>query len=61
MHILPKTIYNKILKSGGENNNKISELLQIKETGISISRFEKILNKENYKIIEKSSYLINPN
>ncbi|MCL2434878.1 MAG: class I SAM-dependent methyltransferase [Lentimicrobiaceae bacterium] len=57
-HILPKIIYEKILKIGGENPNG---LLEIKETGISLNRFEKIIHKENYEVIKKTYWFINPN
>ena len=57
-HILPKSIYEKILKTAGENSKG---LLEIKKTGISINRFEKIVRKENYEIIKKTHWFINPN
>ncbi|MCL2597126.1 MAG: class I SAM-dependent methyltransferase [Paludibacter sp.] len=57
-HILPKNIYEKILKIGGEDPKG---LLQIKETGISINRFKKIIRKENYEVIKKTHWFINPN
>jgi len=57
-HILPKNIYEKVLKIGGENPKG---LLEIKETGISINRFEKIIHKENYEVIKKTYWFINPN
>lgn len=59
-HILPTFLYKSILKIFGETNTKIASLLEIKETGISIERFEKILQKEKYTIDERSFYLINP-
>lgn len=60
-HILPTPIYKRILKWGGESEDKIEALLEIKETGISIERFERILRKENYKVNRKTFYFINPN
>jgi len=57
-HILPKKIYGKMLKIGGENPKG---LLEIKDTGISINRFKKIIRKENYEIIKKTHWIINPN
>ncbi|MFN4977157.1 MAG: class I SAM-dependent methyltransferase, partial [Bacteroidota bacterium] len=38
----------------------IHELLEIKETGISIERFERIVIGSNYEIEKKQPYLINP-
>jgi len=61
LHLFPKSIYAKILKKGGESQEKIDGLLEIKETGLSLNRFKKIIREENFKIIEKTHYLINPN
>jgi hypothetical protein len=44
----------------GENQFTIKELLEIKDTGISIERFEKIVLQSNYTIPAKTFYLINP-
>ena len=60
-HILPAPIYGLILKAFGESEEKITALLEIKETGISIERFERILNKTNYQKDKRYFYLINPN
>lgn len=61
MHLLPKKLYAALLKLGGENRQVIDGLLEVKQTGISIDRFEKILRNENYRILKKTLYLINPN
>jgi SAM-dependent methyltransferase len=60
-HILPVPLYRFLLKTGGESDAKIEALLEIKETGISIKRFIKILSKCNFRIKEEVLYLINPN
>jgi 2-polyprenyl-3-methyl-5-hydroxy-6-metoxy-1,4-benzoquinol methylase len=60
-HILPKSLYKLILKSFKESSQKIVGLLEIKETRISIERFEGILKKERYKKDKSCHYLINPN
>ena len=60
-HILPKNVYAKILKKGGETQGRIDGLLNIKETGLSLNRFKKIISDEKFKVIEKTYYLINPN
>lgn len=56
-HLLPAPLYKFILKKAGEN---WQELLEIKETGISIERFERIVRKEGYNFLNKKFYLINP-
>ncbi|VAX15450.1 3-demethylubiquinone-9 3-methyltransferase [hydrothermal vent metagenome] len=60
-HILPRSIYSGILKSFNEEQERIEGLLEIKETGITIERFQKILADNNYKIDKKTFYFINPN
>ena len=60
-HLLPGFIYRFILKLFGENKASIKELLFVKETGISIERFEQILKQENYNIDKRTFYFINPN
>lgn len=60
-HILPKPLYLGMLNLFGFKKKEVQELLDIHDTGISIERFEKILRKENYKILKKTDYLINPN
>lgn len=60
-HILPKPMYKLILKLFGEKEAKIKGLLEVKETGISIERFERILKKANFKKDRKTFYFINPN
>jgi 2-polyprenyl-3-methyl-5-hydroxy-6-metoxy-1,4-benzoquinol methylase len=56
-HLLPKPIYRLILKKNSEN---WQELLEIKETGISIERFQRICKKEEYDLLHKRFYLFNP-
>ncbi len=60
-HVLPEFLYKGILRIFGESQEKIDALLEIKETGISISRFKSLLKKENFKVLKETYYLINPN
>jgi len=59
-HLLPRSVYKNALKLFGESDIVIDVLLEIKDTGISIERFEKITRQTNYKIVSKIHYLINP-
>jgi SAM-dependent methyltransferase len=56
-HLLPMPVYKAILETFKEIPGG---LLDIKKTGISIERFEKIAINAGYKIIDKYYYLINP-
>lgn len=60
-HLLPMSVYSAILKGFGEGDKIRNELLEIKETGISIERFRKILKTENYTVDREVMYLFNPN
>jgi hypothetical protein len=61
LHLLPNRLYKKALQLGGESASTIKALLDIKATGISLSRFERILHKEQYQILKHTHYFINPN
>lgn len=57
IHLLPKGMYKWILRNRKEN---VEEMMEIRDTGISIERFEKICKKEGYTIFHAGHYLINP-
>lgn len=60
-HILPKFMYRAILKAFGESESKIEGLLEVKDTRISIERFERIIKRTGYKKDKRTLYLFNPN
>ncbi len=60
IHLLPNPAYKFILKSLGNRENFIKELLEIKETRLSIEYFEKIIKNAGYKIDKVKFFLINP-
>ena len=59
-HLLPMPVYKMVLKWGGEKDTTIADLAEVKDTGISIERFERCLGKAGLKIDSKTYYLINP-
>lgn len=59
-HLFPRAVYKGILKLFKEKEHVVNDLLEIKDTGISIERFEKIVIKTNYKVVDKIHYLFNP-
>jgi SAM-dependent methyltransferase len=59
-HLLPRPLYKGLLKLSGEYDEVIGELLEIKDTGISIERFERIVRQSGYTIPLKTFYLVNP-
>lgn len=60
-HILPKPLYLGILRLFGHKKKDLQDLLEIHDTGISIERFQRILKKEQFKILKKEDFLFNPN
>jgi SAM-dependent methyltransferase len=59
-HLLPAGIYKLLLKWMGESPSKIDELMEIKDTGISIERFERIVRQHGFRVFERTHFLINP-
>ncbi len=60
-HLLPRSVYTTILRLGGETEATINALLEIRETRLTIERFETLLMQQQYRTLRKSYYLINPN
>jgi SAM-dependent methyltransferase len=56
-HLLPMPIFKWLLKTTG---NSVDELVEIKETGISIERFERMLKQTQYRVLKEQHWLINP-
>jgi 2-polyprenyl-3-methyl-5-hydroxy-6-metoxy-1,4-benzoquinol methylase len=59
-HLLPKLLYKAILKMGGQDEITLKEFLEIKETGISIERFERIVKESSFQIKKRVLYFTNP-
>lgn len=56
-HLLPRSLYSYILRRNGE---PVEDLLEIRDTRITIEKFERIAKKTGYKISLSRHYLINP-
>lgn len=59
-HLLPMPIYKFVLKQFGETPERIDDLVEIKQTGISLERFERLLKEAKYRISKRQLFLINP-
>lgn len=59
-HLLPMPLYKGMLKAFGESEKMVEDLAEIKETGISLERFERIVKKTDQQVTNKCLYLINP-
>jgi len=59
-HLLPESMYVGILRLFGENDTTQKGLREIRDTGISIERFERILRKSDFSISRRKFWLLNP-
>ncbi len=59
-HLLPMPVYKWVLKIGGESEKNIQNLVDIKLTGISIERFERIIKASGLHFKAKKLFFINP-
>ncbi|MBU6307502.1 MAG: methyltransferase domain-containing protein [Chitinophagales bacterium] len=57
IHLLPRFLYKFLLTV---NKEPVAELLEIRDTRISIERFERICREQAYRQVNKQHYLINP-
>ena len=57
IHLLPRPLYKGLLKL---NNEPVDELLEIRQTRISIEKFESICYDTGYQILHQLHFLINP-
>ncbi len=56
-HLLPWPVFKWLMKV---NKQYSEDLVEIKQTGISIERFEKIIKRTGYKIVKEKHWLTNP-
>ncbi|MEM7660215.1 MAG: methyltransferase domain-containing protein [Bacteroidota bacterium] len=59
-HLLPRGMYASVLRAFGESTRIVEDLLEIKDTGISTARFERIIRKESFEIVARTHFLFNP-
>ena len=60
-HLLPRRVYEWLLRLFGESEGRIAGLLEIKDTRIHLWRFHKMVNRSKFRIVKQTHYLINPN
>ena len=57
IHLLPRSIYRRLLE---RNNEPVEELLEIRDTRLTIERFEQICRTQGYRLEQVQHYLLNP-
>ena len=60
LHLLPNSLYRRALVMGKERRERIEELLALRKTGLSLGKFERLLQRAGYHTIRRKFYLINP-
>lgn len=60
IHLFSTGIYRGLLKTFGEPENNIDMLMEVKETGLSIEHFERILKETGWGATIKTHYIFNP-
>lgn len=59
-HLLPARAYRFVLELSEKNPQKVADLMEIHETGISIERFERVVKASGFRWVSRRYYLINP-
>ena len=57
IHLLPRSLYRWLLRTKKE---PVADLMEIRDTRISIERFEKIYREQGYEVLHYRHYLLNP-
>lgn len=60
IHLLPLPLYQFLLKAGAESPACIRELTDIRQTGVTIELFERLLSQTPFSLIDRTLWLINP-
>lgn len=60
IHLLPTALYRSWLKAAREKDNCIRELMDIKRCRTSIERFEEVVQRNGFSIIDRQLWFINP-
>ena len=60
LHLLPAKMYESVLRSFGESDNCIDELLDIKQCAVSIEHFEGLMRSNGLRIQNRCLWFINP-
>ncbi|MBQ7180297.1 MAG: methyltransferase domain-containing protein [Bacteroidaceae bacterium] len=60
IHLLPKTLYQGLIRLAGESEACLNELLSIRRTGTTVEAFERLARREGLAVQDRTLYLINP-
>ncbi|MDR1653309.1 MAG: methyltransferase domain-containing protein [Prevotellaceae bacterium] len=60
IHLLPVRVYSSLLKLVGESQITIEGMIDVKKCATSIELFEKLINNNGFKTIDRTLWFINP-
>jgi hypothetical protein len=60
IHLLPRWLFGAVFRLFGATGSAVESFLRLRDTGISIERFERLVNKSGYRVVNRLLYLINP-
>ena len=60
LHLLPRGLYAGVLRRLGEPEHRVQELLELRDTRLSIHRFERLLREAGYETRRRRLFLLNP-
>lgn len=60
LHLLPLPLYRCILESCGVKEKDVNELMSIRETRITVEKFERLAKKEGFAVLDRKFWFINP-
>ena len=60
IHLLPSFLYRKILQAFGEKEEVVSELLELKETGIIIESMHQMIRDSGFTVVKEKLWFTNP-
>ncbi len=60
-HLLPGKLYPGLMRLFGESESAIANLIEIRDTRITIEKFRRIIRRERYRVIREVFWFINPN
>jgi 2-polyprenyl-3-methyl-5-hydroxy-6-metoxy-1,4-benzoquinol methylase len=61
IHLMPRFLYVLTLKAFGESARNIENQLEIRDTRLTIEKFNRLVKKEKYSVKKELFYFINPN
>ena len=60
IHLLPKPLYQAVLKLSGADSSRINELMSIRNSRVTVEKFERLASEINYTICQRTLWLLNP-